>query len=116
MISLGGVQFVSGWALLLLLILPAWWLWQERPSGDRKSTRLNSSHLVISYAVFCLKKKNNSDTQSSNARLTAHHLWVMRDPSALHVEVLSSLPTESNFARLFSRQFRARIESARRSC
>src|SRR2546426_7633204 len=28
----------------------------ERP-GDRKSTRLNSSHLVISYAVFCLKKK-----------------------------------------------------------
>src|SRR5256885_13293030 len=29
----------------------------ERLSGDRKSTRLNSSHLVISYAVFCLKKK-----------------------------------------------------------
>src|SRR5256885_5095549 len=29
----------------------------SRPS-DRKSTRLNSSHLVISYAVFCLKKKN----------------------------------------------------------
>src|SRR5256885_12869653 len=26
--------------------------------ADRKSTRLNSSHLVISYAVFCLKKKN----------------------------------------------------------
>src|SRR5256885_10264212 len=29
--------------------------------GDRKSTRLNSSHLVISYAVFCLKKKNHGD-------------------------------------------------------
>src|SRR5256885_15390208 len=29
-------------------------------SGDRKSTRLNSSHLVISYAVFCLKKKKNN--------------------------------------------------------
>src|SRR5256885_16469625 len=28
-----------------------------RVNGDRKSTRLNSSHLVISYAVFCLKKK-----------------------------------------------------------
>src|SRR5256885_10948942 len=28
------------------------------PRRDRKSTRLNSSHLVISYAVFCLKKKN----------------------------------------------------------
>src|SRR5205807_4676305 len=29
-------------------------------SQDRKSTRLNSSHLVISYAVFCLKKKNKN--------------------------------------------------------
>src|SRR5690349_24224625 len=29
----------------------------ERPLGDRKSTRLNSSHVEISYAVFCLKKK-----------------------------------------------------------
>src|SRR3989454_7616043 len=28
-------------------------------AGDRKSTRLNSSHLVISYAVFCLKKKKS---------------------------------------------------------
>src|SRR5205814_3824039 len=31
----------------------------ERLLRDRKSTRLNSSHLGISYAVFCLKKKNN---------------------------------------------------------
>src|SRR5256885_10341867 len=32
--------------------------WRLHPfQGDRKSTRLNSSHLVISYAVFCLKKK-----------------------------------------------------------
>src|SRR2546426_7512996 len=30
--------------------------------GDRKSTRLNSSHLVISYAVFCLKKKKKIHT------------------------------------------------------
>src|SRR2546426_8313130 len=30
---------------------------------DRKSTRLNSSHLVISYAVFCLKKKKHKSTQ-----------------------------------------------------
>src|SRR5258705_8923790 len=30
---------------------------QHRRPGDRKSTRLNSSHLGISYAVFCLKKK-----------------------------------------------------------
>src|SRR5436189_1550784 len=31
--------------------------------GDRKSTRLNSSHRCISYAVFCLKKKKNIDKQ-----------------------------------------------------
>src|SRR5256885_7821478 len=33
---------------------------------DRKSTRLNSSHLVISYAVFCLKKKNKIDRYLSH--------------------------------------------------
>src|SRR5258708_11007512 len=33
--------------------------WQHAPREDRKSTRLNSSHQIISYAVFCLKKKNN---------------------------------------------------------
>src|SRR5256885_10830954 len=32
-----------------------------RVEPDRKSTRLNSSHLVISYAVFCLKKKKHSN-------------------------------------------------------
>src|SRR2546426_2293265 len=32
---------------------------REPQHGDRKSTRLNSSHLVISYAVFCLKKKKD---------------------------------------------------------
>src|SRR5256885_5808283 len=37
------------------------------PTGaDRKSTRLNSSHLVISYAVFCLKKKNNKELLESH--------------------------------------------------
>src|SRR2546426_7662949 len=37
------------------------------PTTDRKSTRLNSSHLVISYAVFCLKKKKKMtlDTEES---------------------------------------------------
>src|SRR2546430_13415059 len=33
---------------------------QESGNQDRKSTRLNSSHSQISYAVFCLKKKNNT--------------------------------------------------------
>src|SRR2546426_4944564 len=34
---------------------------EESGSVDRKSTRLNSSHLVISYAVFCLKKKKKKE-------------------------------------------------------
>src|SRR2546426_3650759 len=36
--------------------------------GDRKSTRLNSSHLVISYAVFCLKKKKKKKTMTMRVR------------------------------------------------
>src|SRR3989449_5276995 len=41
-------------------MLPFSWLWEissSRMRSDRKSTRLNSSHGYISYAVFCLKKK-----------------------------------------------------------
>src|SRR5256885_2192045 len=38
-------------------------------TGDRKSTRLNSCHLVISYAVFCLKKKKITDLHRSLARV-----------------------------------------------
>src|SRR5256885_3748515 len=41
----------------------AWRSAGEAQRSDRKSTRLNSSHLVISYAVFCLKKKNKNDKQ-----------------------------------------------------
>src|SRR5256885_12725021 len=37
--------------------------------GDRKSTRLNSSHLVISYAVFCLKKKKKPTRSHPTTRL-----------------------------------------------
>src|SRR5437660_8083103 len=35
---------------------------------DRKSTRLNSSHVAISYAVFCLKKKTNKKKVNSNSQ------------------------------------------------
>src|SRR3989475_9255145 len=42
----------------------------HRPSEDRKSTRLNSSHSQISYAVFCLKKKKKTHTpESTRARV-----------------------------------------------
>src|SRR5690349_22940871 len=36
---------------------------QRRPGRDRKSTRLNSSHVEISYAVFCLKKKKKKKNE-----------------------------------------------------
>src|SRR5437773_8190557 len=41
---------------------------------DRKSTRLNSSHITISYAVFCLKKKNNN----MNTNVDRYVLHVLR--------------------------------------
>src|SRR5690348_17541638 len=40
------------------------------PEGDRKSTRLNSSHPSISYAVFCLKKKKKIKKHNTNKRQT----------------------------------------------
>src|SRR3712207_7127195 len=40
---------------------------------DRKSTRLNSSHANISYAVFCLKKKNNQNRYDCNSRAKHIH-------------------------------------------
>src|SRR5256885_13069558 len=39
---------------------------------DRKSTRLNSSHLVISYAVFCLKKKKNTPFENLKVNQATH--------------------------------------------
>src|SRR3712207_8190056 len=42
-------------------------------SSDRKSTRLNSSHANISYAVFCLKKKKNINIYVSDSCQTCYH-------------------------------------------
>src|SRR5574343_1711054 len=39
-----------------------------RINVDRKSTRLNSSHITISYAVFCLKKKKKKNTKKKNKK------------------------------------------------
>src|SRR3712207_7951519 len=50
---LGGCPLLGELLLPRLLNLPL----ELRPAGDRKSTRLNSSHANISYAVFCLNKK-----------------------------------------------------------
>src|SRR5438552_7206103 len=47
--------------------------WTSSRDADRKSTRLNSSHQIISYAVFCLKKKTNqgvTDRRSLGTRVS----------------------------------------------
>src|SRR5437870_8088064 len=49
---------------------------------DRKSTRLNSSHVAISYAVFCLKKKNKKTTCVSHPLPNSH---VCISPPILHL-------------------------------
>src|SRR2546429_2492722 len=51
---------------------------EEAVAEDRKSTRLNSSHGYISYAVFCLKKKNNTNTTHI---LVAPHLAQQPQPT-----------------------------------
>src|SRR5258708_25778869 len=51
--SIGALVFLS----LTTLALHAQQVDRSRKEQDRKSTRLNSSHQIISYAVFCLKKK-----------------------------------------------------------
>src|SRR5256885_10875519 len=47
---------------------------------DRKSTRLNSSHLVISYAVFCLKKKKQSSCVSLSSYVRAVSMAIIHAP------------------------------------
>src|SRR5690349_23772234 len=64
------IGVVVGLSLLLLAVVFR--------SLDRKSTRLNSSHVEISYAVFCLKKKKRFQAENAaelvvNAQLTTRH-------------------------------------------
>src|SRR5256885_10332705 len=60
---------------------------------DRKSTRLNSSHLVISYAVFCLKKKKELHSYAPalepSFNLVCAHLWLTDKP---HQCIVYSVP------------------------
>src|SRR2546422_4796026 len=65
----------------LLIVAGVLWLARRRRAtrraGDRKSTRLNSSHGYISYAVFCLKKKKKK---------TKTHLYTKRDSPHIHLQ------------------------------
>src|SRR2546430_9652173 len=70
----------------------SWTKWNQRYGRtpipplpkDRKSTRLNSSHSQISYAVFCLKKKNKNSSdivQSSHSYISIAHVSIASDSS-----------------------------------
>src|SRR5260221_4463930 len=63
-----GLEGVHGLQLLGQLLQLA------QPRGDRKSTRLNSSHTVISYAVFCLRTKENTSEIQSHSDLVCRLL------------------------------------------
>src|SRR5437867_8079001 len=54
-------------------------------SSDRKSTRLNSSHRTISYAVFCLKKKTAEHYQRSDTEQSHHS-----PPHSSHLHILDT--------------------------
>src|SRR2546430_9950960 len=69
--------------------------YHDIPNTDRKSTRLNSSHSQISYAVFCLKKKKMTSSilcSCPTTNITSHstrHMRLLRRPLCAHL----SLPT-----------------------
>src|SRR5437773_9188406 len=64
--------------------LPGFFDWDMRL--DRKSTRLNSSHITISYAVFCLKKKKKTTK-------TKHYIQKMHKLCTTHLERLTPILT-----------------------
>src|SRR5688572_31782904 len=73
--SLGGVGVVEA-----QVAAPAELLGHaEVDREDRKSTRLNSSHSQISYAVFCLKKKKQKHNQTPIQSTPTHHLLAQPD-------------------------------------
>src|SRR6266850_388744 len=58
----------------------------RRGGRDRKSTRLNSSHLVISYAVFCLKKKKK---QHRPVQVSDQKLYGKTSPRSEHMMIVA---------------------------
>src|SRR5438270_5748539 len=62
------------------------------PRGDRKSTRLNSSHSQISYAVFCLKKKKKKTKNNTTQKQTT---IITLEQRQLTTQINSSDPTHA---------------------
>src|SRR5256885_2743767 len=89
---------------------------RSRTTRDRKSTRLNSSHLVISYAVFCLKKKKTKNIVTFCQNTIAifwHTYWERYNRHSL---VLRRSILHTNFATLSPLGIRySHIDSARHS-
>src|SRR2546430_8404537 len=77
--TLGAATYTECWLLSGFIFSMCRWVWATR-SSDRKSTRLNSSHSQISYAVFCLKKKK---TQYNHIHLICHHFTPSHDHRTL---------------------------------
>src|SRR5258705_7288479 len=76
---------------------------RRRPASpkDRKSTRLNSSHLGISYAVFCLKKKKKRNTVKAVVPFTQ----VLARFLSIKVQLYVVVSTERQITGFISRQF-----------
>src|SRR5690625_6897154 len=72
-----------------------------KPARDRKSTRLNSSHVATSYAVFCLKKKFISTLCSLKLyRYPIHLLPFLMCITTITISTMPSCPTTINASRL----------------
>src|SRR2546430_6947907 len=62
----------------------------QRPASDRKSTRLNSSHSQISYAVFCLKKKKKKSSTLSLYTATLHSPYISSTTTSSHITLITT--------------------------
>src|SRR3989442_419728 len=79
------IGLIAGAAVSLSVILVKYHSRNRKPSAtlkkrDRKSTRLNSSHVRISYAVFCLKKKKKAQTKGVsviNERILCNRIYTI---------------------------------------
>src|SRR2546430_3936560 len=60
---------------------------RSNPAQDRKSTRLNSSHSQISYAVFCLKNKKNKKVSAHFSKSTPLQVWHLASARVSHTAV-----------------------------